>query len=116
MILPGGKPEQTMLFSNLVPRFFCCQAGNYPINLQGDSKKYGRGGGFDFFGQDPKFSFWTILDHFGPFFVMDDLDSSNFAREWHQSSPGSATRQTKIQVVAVFTGFLTKFGCSGLKN
>ena len=74
------------------------------------------GGGFDIFGQDPKFSFWAILDHFGPFFVMDDLDSSNFAREWHQSSPGSATRQTKIQVVAVFTGFLTKFGCSRLKN
>ena len=94
-----------MLFSNLVPRFFCCQAGKHPINLQGDSKKYGRGGGFDFFGQDPKFSFWTILDHFGPFFVMDDLDSSNFAREWHQSSPGSHTRQTKIQVVAVFNWF-----------
>ena len=60
------------------------------------------GGGADFFGQDPIFSFWTILDHFGPFFVMDDLDSSNFAWEWHQSSPGSARRQTKIQVVAVF--------------
>ena len=71
------------------------------------------GGGFDFFGQDPNF---FILDHFGPFFVMDDLDSSNFAREWHQSSPGSATRQTKIQVVAVYYCFLTKFGCSRLKN
>ena len=90
-----------------------CQAGKHPINLQGDSKKYGRGGGVRLFRPEPKI---FILDHFGPFFVMDDLDSSNSAREWHQSSPGSATRQTKIQVVAVFTGFLTKFGCSGLKN
>ena len=96
---------------------YLCQAGKHPINLQGDSKKVWPGGeGFDIFGQDPKFSFWAILDHFGPFFVMDDLDSSNFAREWHQSSPGSATKQTKIQVVAVFTGFLTKFGTSRLKN
>jgi len=60
------------------------------------------GGGTIFSARTQIFSFWTILDHFGPFFVMDDLDSSNFAWEWHQSSPGSARRQTKIQVVAVF--------------
>ena len=64
------------------------------------------GGGYDFFGQDPNF---FILDHFGPFFVMDDLDSSNFAWEWHQSSPGSARRQTKIQVVAVFLLIFDQF-------
>jgi len=87
-----------MLFPNLVPRFFCCQAGKYLIDLQGVSKNYGRGGGgggYDFFGQDPNF---FILDHFGPFgpfFVMDDLDSSNSAWEWHQFSLGSARRQTK---------------------
>ena len=105
-----------MLFPTLSPGSSAVKQENTRSIYRVILKIMAGGGGFDFFGQDPKFSFWTILDHFGPFFVMDDLDSSNFAREWHQSSPGSATKQTKIQVVAVFTGFLTKFGCSGLKN
>ena len=84
-----------MLFPNLVPRFFCCLAGKYPIDLQGVSKNYGRGGGYDFFGQDPNFFILARFGPFGPFFVMDDLDSSNSAWEWHQFSLGSARRQTK---------------------
>ena len=67
------------------------------------------GGGHDFFGQDPNF---FILDHFGPFgpfFVMDDLDSSNSAWEWHQFSLGSARRQTKIQVVCSFLLIFDQF-------
>ena len=53
------------------------------------------GGGYDFFGQDPNFFILARFGPFGPFFVMDDLDSSNSAWEWHQFSLGSARRQTK---------------------
>ena len=90
----GGIRLHSQLPSTRIYGDYYCQAGKHPINLQGDFF-YGRGGG-------PIFSARTQNFHFGPFFVMDDLDSSNFAWEWHQSSPGSATRQTKIQVVAVF--------------
>ena len=84
---------QQLLYSNQNKNN--CQAGKHPINLQGDSKNYGRGGGDDFFGQDPNFFILARFGPFGPFFVMDDLDSSNSAWEWHQFSLGSARRQTK---------------------
>ena len=67
------------------------------------------GGGTIFSARTQIFSFWTILDHFGPFFVMDDLDSSNSAWEWHQFSLGSARRQTKIQVVCSFLLIFDQF-------
>ena len=90
MILPGAKTEQTMLFPTLSPGSSAVKQENtrsiYRVILK---IMAGGGGGGRFFWPGPKFF------HFGPFFVMDDLDSSNSAWEWHLFSLGSARRQTK---------------------
>jgi len=110
MILPWAKTQQTMLFPNLVPRFFCCQAGKYPINLQGVSKNYGRGGGVRFFRPGPQFfhfgPFWTILDHFLWWMIWTALTLPGSGTS---SALGVPEGRPKIQVVCSFLLIFDQF-------